>query len=116
MGRIYNVFDKFCILDIIFGFLFGLYLAIYHDDSNLWMMALLFIVLFSFLMTLAPLISAIYAKYKYSEPLPVKSLIEAYILNVGMTAASLSFAFVIGSILIGNYIPDEGKLWDFVNF
>ncbi len=115
MGRIYNVFDKFCILDIVCGFLFGLYLAIYHDNSQLWEISILFVLLFSFLMTLAPLISAIYAKFKYSDSFPVKSLIEAFILNVGMTAVSLAFAFVIGSILIGNYIPDEGKLMDFIN-
>lgn len=102
MGRIYRVFDKFCILDIVFGFLFGLYLSIHHNDSDLWILATVFVLFFAFLMTLAPLISAIYAKFKYSEKFPTKDIIEAYILNIGMTAVSLSFAFVIGYFIIGN--------------
>lgn len=116
MGRIYRVFDKFCIFDIICGFLFGLYLSIHHNDSNLWMVATVFVLFFAFIMTLAPLISAIHAKWKHSEKFPTRAIMEAYILNVGMTAVSLSFAFVIGSFIIGNYIPDEGKLLNLFKF
>lgn len=39
MGKIYSVFDKYCILDIIVGFIFGFYTAIHHNDSQLWVIA-----------------------------------------------------------------------------
>lgn len=46
MTRIYDAFDKFSIVDIIFGFLFGLYLAIFHDDPNLWIFAIGVVLIF----------------------------------------------------------------------
>lgn len=110
MTRIYDAFDKFSIVDIIFGFLFGLYLAIFHDDPNLWFFAIGVVLIFCIIMTLIPIAVVIHAKIKYSEKISIKGLIEAFILNVGMTAVSLAFGFIIGSLIVGNFINDEGKL------
>ena len=103
MGRVYNVFDKFCILDIIFGLILGIYLAINHDNADLYLISTEAVLIFSFIMTLLPIISVIYAKFKYDEKIPIRALIEAYILNVGMTAVSFAFGFIVGSFLIHNY-------------
>ena len=32
MGLVYDVFDRYSILDIIIGFALGYYLAVFHDD------------------------------------------------------------------------------------
>ena len=94
MTRVYDVFDKFSIVDIIFGFLLGIYLAFFHDNPNLWIHAVQWVLIYSIVITLLPVVASIYAKHKYSES----------------TAVSLAFGFVIGSFIVGNFIPDEGKL------
>lgn len=111
MGRIYDAFDRYCILDIIVGFVFGIYLAINHNDAHLWLVATQFVVIFSFLITLIPIGVAIYAKVKHSEDIPYKALIEAFALNIAMTAVCAAFGIVIGSFIIGNYIADNGTLF-----
>ena len=39
MGKVYDVFDKFSIISIAIGFILGLYLAVNHNDSNLWLLS-----------------------------------------------------------------------------
>lgn len=103
MTRVYEVFDKFCVVDIIFGLILGIYLAINHNNPDLYIIALIAVFIFSFIMTLLPIASVIYAKYKYKEKIPIRAIIEAYILNFGMTAVSFAFGYIIGSFAIGNY-------------
>ena len=110
MTRVYDVFDKFSIVDIIFGFLLGLYLAVFHNNPDLWIHAVQWVLIYSLVITLLPVAASIYAKHKYSESINLRALIEAFLLNVAMTAVSLAFGFVIGSFIVGNFIPDEGKL------
>ena len=95
MSKVYQVFDKYCVIDIIFGFLLGFYLAIYHNDSELWFLAIQIVIIFSIIMTLIPVIVSIYDKYKY----------------LAMTVVPLIFGFVIGSFVVDNYIADNGKLF-----
>ena len=57
MGKVYDIFDKFSIISIAIGFILGLYLAVNHNDSNLWLRAIPFILVFSLIMTLIPFIS-----------------------------------------------------------
>ena len=110
MTRVYDVFDKFSIVDIIFGFLLGLYLAVFHNNPDLWIHAVQWVLIYSIVITLLPVVASIYAKHKYSESINVRARIEAFLLNVAMTSVSLAFGFVIGSFIVGNFIPDEGKL------
>ena len=111
MGKIYDAFDKYCILDIIIGFIFGIYLAVNHNDAHIWLIATQFVLIFSFVVSLVPIGVAIHSKYKYSEKIPVKALLEAFALNVAMTAVCAAFGVVIGSFVIGNYIADNGLLF-----
>ena len=111
MGKIYSVFDKYCILDIIVGFIVGFYIAIHHNDSQLWVTATIFVMVFSLIMTLIPICVAIYSKVKNSEDISVPQLVEAFLLNVAMTAVCFAFGFVTGSFYIGNYILDNGTLF-----
>ena len=103
MTRVYEVFDKYCVVDIIFGLLLGVYLAINHNNQDLYLIALEIVLLFSFIMTLLPTASVIHAKFKYEEEIPIRALIEAFILNVGMTTVSFIFGYIIGSFIIHNY-------------
>lgn len=111
MSKVYQVFDKYCVIDIIFGFLLGFYLAIHHNDAHLWFVAIQVVIIFSIIMTLIPVIVSIYDKYKYSKKISVRALIEAFILNLAMTVVPLIFGFVIGSFVVDNYIADNGKLF-----
>lgn len=106
MGQVYNVFDKFAVLNIIIGLVLGIYLGVNHNDSNLWYTAIKFIIVLAFVMTLIPTFTSIYAKIMDDKDIPVSSLIEAYFLNFGMIGVCLAFGVVIGSFMIGNFIID----------
>ena len=116
MGKVYDVFDKFSIISIAIGFILGLYLAVNHNDSNLWLRSIPFILAFSFIMTLPPLISVVMDNVKNNVKFPIKDIIEAFFLNVGMITVCMAFGVVIGSFLIGNVIIDNGKLSNLLHF
>ncbi len=104
MGRVYNVFDKFAIIDIIIGFALGFYLAVNHDSSNLWFVGIKLVFIIAIIMTLFPIGASIIAKYKYDEEINVRALIEAFILNFAMIGVCLAFGVVAGSLWIGNFV------------
>ena len=116
MGKVYDVFDKFSIISIAIGFILGLYLAVNHNDSNLWLRSIPFVLAFSFIMTLPPLISVVVDNVKNNVKFPIKDIIEAFFLNVGMITVCMAFGVVIGSFLIGNVIIDNGKLSNLLHF
>ncbi|MEE0942515.1 MAG: hypothetical protein UIB63_05315 [Methanobrevibacter sp.] len=116
MGKVYDVFDKFSIISIAIGFILGLYLAVNHNDSNLWLRSIPFILAFSFIMTLPPLISVVMDNVKNNVKFPIKDIIEAFFLNVGMITVCMAFGVVIGSFIIGNVIIDNGKLSNLLHF
>ena len=47
---------------------------------------------------------------------PIKDIIEAFFLNVGMITVCMAFGVVIGSFIIGNVIIDNGKLSNLLHF
>ena len=51
MTRVYDVFDKFSIVDIIFGFLLGIYLAVFHNNPDLWIHAVQWVLIYSIVIT-----------------------------------------------------------------
>lgn len=116
MGKIYDVFDKFSIISIAIGFILGIYLAVNHNDSNLWVRSIPFILVFSLIMTLVPLVSAVIDNVKNGTKFPVWDIIEAFLLNVAMITVCMAFGVVVGSFLIGNVIIDNGKLPNLLNF
>lgn len=116
MGKVYDVFDKFSIISIAIGFILGLYLAVNHNDSNLWLRSIPFVLAFSFIMTLPPLISVVVDNVKNNVKFPIKDIIEAFFLNVGMITVCMAFGVVIGSFIIGNVIIDNGKLSNLLHF
>ena len=116
MGKVYDVFDKFSIISIAIGFILGLYLAVNHNDSNLWIRSIPFVLAFSFIMTLPPLISVVVDNVKNNVKFPIKDIIEAFFLNVGMITVCMAFGVVIGSFVIGNVIIDNGKLSNLLHF
>ena len=116
MGKIYNIFDKFSIISIALGLLMGVYLAIHHDDTNLWIRLIPFILLFSLIITIIPIASAIVDRIRNGVKFPIGELVEAFFLNVAIIAVCTAFGLVIGSFLIGNVILDNGKIPTFFNF
>ncbi|WP_407413613.1 hypothetical protein [Methanobrevibacter sp.] len=107
MGLVYDVFDKYSILDIIIGFALGYYLAVYHDDPNLWIIATIVIVGIGAIISIMPIIASLRVKIRGEGEISVPELLEAFLLNVAMLAVSTSLGFVIGSIAIGNFIVDS---------
>ena len=104
MGLVYDVFDKYSIINIIVGFALGFYLAIYHDDPNLWIIAAIVIVGVGAAISIMPINASIGAKSRGEGEISVSELLEAFLLNIAMLAVSTSLGFVIGSITIGNFI------------
>ncbi|MBQ9026620.1 MAG: hypothetical protein IJ104_09670, partial [Methanobrevibacter sp.] len=83
----------------------------HHNDSQLWVIGTLFVIIFALIVTVIPSGVAIYSKVKNSEEISVAQLVEAYLLNLAMTAVCCGCGFVCGSLYIGNYIPDNGLLF-----
>ena len=106
MGRVYYVFDKFSIIDILVGFILGFYLAFNHDSSNLWFDAIPFIILFAVIITLPVIIDVFLSKDKHKNEIPVYAILEAFGLNIAMITVCTAFGIVLGSFLIGNYITN----------
>lgn len=106
MGLVYDVFDKFSIIDIIVGFALGYYLAVYHDNPNLWVIAAIVIIGVGAVISLMPIIASFRAKSRGEGEISIPELLEAFILNIAMLAVSTSLGFVVGSIVIGNFIID----------
>ena len=107
MGLVYDVFDKFSILDIIIGFALGYYLAVYHNDPNLWVIATIVIIGVGAVISILPILASVRAKMRGEGEISVPELVEAFLLNIAMLAVSTSLGFVIGSIAIGNFIVDS---------
>ncbi|MBQ2831526.1 hypothetical protein [Methanobrevibacter sp.] len=106
MTRVYDVFDKFSILNIIIGFALGIYLAFNHNSSNIWFDAIPFILIIGFIMTIPPIVDSMIRKNKSGEKTSINAIIEAFLLNVAMITVCTAFGIVIGSFYIGNYITN----------
>ena len=106
MGLVYDVFDRYSIINIIVGFALGYYLAVFHDDPNLWIIAAVVIIIVGAIVSIMPVIASVRAKARGEGELSIPELLEAFLLNIAMLAVSTSLGFVIGSIAIGNFIID----------
>ena len=104
MGLVYDVFDKYSIIDIIIGFALGFCLAVYHDDLHLWVIAAIVIVGVGAVISIMPIMASVKAKARGEGEISMPELLEAFLLNIAMLAVSASLGFVIGSIAIGNFI------------
>ena len=106
MGLVYDVFDKYSIINIIVGFALGYYLAVFHDDPHVWVIAAIVIVGVGAIISIMPIAASIRAKSRGEAEISIPELVEAFLLNIAMLAVSTSLGFVIGSIAIGNFIID----------
>ena len=105
MTRVYDVFDKFSILNIIIGFALGVYLS-FQNSSNIWFDAIPFILVIGLIMTIPPIIDYFMRKDKFDDHTSGRAIIEAFCLNVAMITVCTAFGIVIGSFYIGNYITN----------
>ncbi len=99
MTRVYEVFDKFSILNVVVGLALGIYLAFNHGSSNLWFDSIPFILIIGFIMTIPPIIDYFLRRGKFDDNTSINSLVEAFILNVLMIAVCTAFGIAIGSFL-----------------
>ena len=116
MGMVYDVFDKVSMIPIVLGLIMGNYLAVFHNDSNLWIKSIPFILAFSFILTLIPLFVYLADNLKNNTKFPIADLIEAFFLNIAMIGVCTAFGVVFGSFLIGNVIADNGTLPNLLHF
>ena len=91
------------IITIILGFIFGIYLAIGHDNPDLWFVVVQWIFLTAIIMTVISFIAGLTAKTRYGESLSAVDIIRIFALNLAIVAVCTSFGFVFGSIAIGNF-------------
>ena len=111
MGIIYDVFDKFSIINIVIGLLLGIYLAMNNSDSNLWIHVIPFIIVFSIFMTFLPTFAALLAKIQKDTEFSIKSVIEAFFLNVAMVSVCTAFGLVFASLVLGSLIPSNSVIF-----
>ena len=102
MTRVYEVFDKLAILNIIIGFALGFYLSFNHGSSNLWFDSIPFIIIIGFIMTIPPIIDYFSRRGKFNDNTNINALIEAFILNVLMIAVCTAFGIAIGSFYLSH--------------
>lgn len=106
MKKAFEVNEKLMIISIIIGFILGIYLAVGHDNPDLWFLIVQWIILLAIIMTLIPSVAGINARRKDSEEFTALDVVRIFALNIAVIAVCTSFGFVLGSILIGNYIVD----------
>ena len=104
MTRVYDVFDKFAILNIIIGLGLGIYLALNNSSSNLWFESIPFIIVIGIIMTLPPIVDYFLRRGKVDDHTSINAILEAFILNVLMIAVCTAFGIAIGSFYATNYI------------
>lgn len=101
MDKAFEVNEKLMIISIIIGFVFGIYLAVGHDNPDLWFIIVQWIFLLTIIMTLISTISGLYGKD--SKNPSITDVLRIFALNFAVIAVCTSFGFVFGSFLIGNY-------------
>lgn len=99
MTRVYEVFDKLSILNVIIGFALGIYLSFNNNGSNIWFESIPVILIIGLIMTIPPIIDYYRRKGSFNDNTSINSLIEAFLLNVGMIAVCTAFGFAICSFL-----------------
>ena len=99
MTRVYDVFDKFSILNIVIGLLLGVYLSINYASTNIWFVSVPLILIIGLVMTLPPIIDYFNRKGKFNDNTSASALLEAFLLNVAMIAVCSAFGFAICSLL-----------------
>jgi ABC-type amino acid transport system permease subunit len=98
MTRVYDVFDKFSILNIVIGFALGFYL-VFNNTSNLWFVSIPLIFILGIIMTIPPILDYFLRKGKFNDNTNINALVEAFILNVLMIAVCTAFGIAITSFL-----------------
>lgn len=111
MGIVYDVFDKFSIISIIIGLALGIFLAFNNNDTNVWVQAIPFIIIFSLIMTFMPTFAALLAKIQKDIDFSIGSIIEAFLLNVAMIGVCTAFGLVIASFAFGSLIPSNSVIF-----
>lgn len=106
MDKAFEVNEKLMIISIIVGFILGIYLAIVHDNPDLWFVIIQWIFLTAIIITLIPSIVGLTDRIKNDGKFSLVDLLRMLALNIAVVAVCASFGFVLGSILIGNYIVD----------
>ena len=111
MGLIYDIFDRYSIISILIGFLLGFYLTINNNDSNVWIRAVPFIIVFSLVMTFLPTFAALLAKIQDDLDFSIGAILEAFFLNIAMITVCTAFGLFIASFFVGSLIPSNGVIF-----
>lgn len=91
--------EKLAIINIIVGFILGIYLGLNHNDPNLWWDIVTWVLVTAILLTVIAAAMGIHSGEEYEK----LSFIRIFVLNLAMIAVSASFGFVFTSIVIGNF-------------
>lgn len=102
--------DKLTCLNAIIGIVLGLILAINHNDANLWITAVKFIIVISAIITIIPVVSGIYSREKMGEEFSLTRIIPIYLLIFGEIGVGTVLGIVVGSVIIGNFHIDGLRL------
>ena len=92
--------EKLAIINIIVGFILGIYLGLNHNNPDLWWTIIQWGLITTVLITV---IATLMGVYSNREEFKISSVIRIFLLNLAMVAVSLSFGFVLTSIVIGNF-------------
>ncbi len=104
------VSDKLTCLNAIIGIVLGLILGINHNDANLWITAVKFVIIISAIISIIPIASGIYAKVKKGEEFSLTRILPIYLLIFGEIGVGAVLGIILGSIIIGNYHIDGLRL------
>ena len=103
MDKVHQVNEKLMIISIIIGFIFGIYLGIGHDNPDLWLEIVKWVLITDLIMTFIPTVVGLYANVQKDEEFNITSPVRIFILNAAIMAICVSFGFIFCSIAIGNF-------------
>ncbi len=104
------VSDKLTCLNAIIGLVLGLILGLNHNPTDLWYVAIKFILIISLIITIFPVAAGIYGRYKRNEKFSYSRALPIFLLIVGEIAFGTVLGVIIGSVAIGNFHIDHLRI------
>lgn len=98
-----DVSDKLTCINTIIGFVLGIILAIFHNDSDIWITAVKFVILFALFLSLFPIGAGLYSRFKLNQEFSLTRVFPIYLLILAEMIIGATLGIILGSIFIGNF-------------
>lgn len=105
-----DVSDKLTCINTIIGFVLGIILAIFHNNADIWITAINFVIVFSLVLSIFPIGAGLYSRYKLGQEFSLMRVFPIYLLILAEMIIGAVLGIILGSVLIGNFHVEKLNL------